>query len=339
MTSTGGATIEIAEGTYEVKAPFWGFPLSLYFLESGGRWAVVDTGISSTPEQHIVPFMASRGGLQALELVLLTHGHVDHIGGNAALRELAPHVRFAIHEADLGWAESLERHLAVLYAYGEPDAWRPDAEMEQSLREACGAPVAIDHILADGDTVSFGAGRALEVSHIGGHSPGHVLLRDRLTGAVFSGDALQGSGALNRETGKRDFPMYRTVRDYLAGLERVERLQPSVLCTAHIGAIPAAEVAAAVGVSAGWTEGFDALMRTILAEAGTLNLSGAVAAVSQARSEHAVLLQMHVTVAEHLNEMVRVGLACPSMREGVKHWTWTGADKPAADRLQEVAGT
>lgn len=332
MSNTAGIATEVATGIYEVKAPFWGFPLSLYFLQSGDRWAVVDTGISSTPEEHIVPFMASRGGLEALELAVLTHGHVDHIGGNGALRELAPHVRFAIHETDLGWAESLDRHLAVLYTYGEPDAWRPDAEMEQTLREACGTPVAIDQILADGDTVSFGAGRELEVAHIGGHSPGHVLLRDRLTGAVFSGDALQGSGALNAETGSRDFPMYRTVRDYLAGLDRVQQLQPSVLCTAHNGAIPQSGVAEAVGQSRDWTRELDELMRTILAGAGAVSLSEAVAAVSQARPEHALLLQIHVTVAEHLNELVRVGLARPSMREGVKQWIWAGAQAPADNR-------
>lgn len=323
MMSTAAAVgTEVADGIFEVQAPFWGYPLSLYFLHSGDRWAVVDAGVNTTPADYIEPFMREHGGLEALELVLLTHGHVDHIGGNSALKQLAPHVRFALHEADLGWAENVDRHINQLYTFGEPEAWSPDEAIDRALRTGCGSAVAIDHILADGDVIAFGGGREIEVTHVGGHSPGEVLLRDRQTGAVFPGDALQGAGAMNSESGKRDFPMYRTVRQYLAALDRVASLEPQVLCTAHKRSFTGDDIAAAVEESRRWTEDFTEELTAILRTAGALTLSEAVAAVSAARPEHAVSLQIHVTTAEHLNELVRRGLARPSIDAGVKRWTW-----------------
>lgn len=320
-TSTAIGT-EIADGVFEVQSPFWGYPLSLYFVRSGDRWAVIDTGVNTTPGDYIAPFMLEHGGLEALELVVLTHGHVDHIGGNSALKQMAPHVRFALHEADLGWAENLDRHIAQLYGFGEPEAWSLDADTEQAIRTGCGAPVAIDMILSHGDVISFGAGRELEIIHVGGHSPGEVLIRDRQTAAVFPGDALQGAGALNEQSGKRDFPMYRTVRQYLAALERVEALAPEVLCTAHLRSLAGAHIPTAVQESRSWSEALTDELSEILRGVGSLNLTEAVAAVSAAHPEYAVSLQINVTTAEHLNELLRRGDCRVSIDAGAKRWTW-----------------
>lgn len=322
MSTTAVVGTEVADGIFEVRAPFWGYPLSLYFLRSGEQWALVDTGINTTPAEYIEPFMREHGGMGALELVLLTHGHVDHVGGNSELAKLAPDARFALHEADLGWAENIDRHINQLYTFGEPEAWGPDETMEDALRSALGDAVAIDQILSDGDVISFGQGRQLEVTLVGGHSPGEVLFRDRATGAVFCGDALQGAGAMNAETGKRDFPMYRTVRQYLAALDTVERLQPTVLCTAHQGTFTADGIAAAVQESRSWSEDLTEQLAGIVRGAGAVTLAEAVAAVSGARPEHAVSLQIHVTTAEHLNELVRRGQCRPSIEAGVKRWAW-----------------
>jgi glyoxylase-like metal-dependent hydrolase (beta-lactamase superfamily II) len=324
MSAVSAAGTEVADGVFEVAAPFWGYPLNIYFLRSGDRWAVVDTGINTTPAEFIEPFMGQHGGVEQLELAVLTHAHMDHIGGNAALRGMAPQIRFAIHEADLGWAESLDRHIAQLYASGEPESWTLDADTEKLLREACGEPVAIDRIVADGDVIVFGDGRELEIIHVGGHSPGEILIRDRATGTVFPGDALQAAGALNANSGKRDFPMYRTVRQYLDALDRVEAIKPQALCTAHGGTFSGAAVPEAVDESRGWTNTLTADLASIVRTAGSVNLSEAVSAVSSARPEYTIGLQINVTTAEHLNELVRRGNCRVVREDGTKRWTWLG---------------
>jgi len=88
---------EVTEGIYAVDAPFWGYPLTLYFVRDR-EWAVVDTGVADTVTDFIAPFMAERGGVEALDLALCTHGHVDHVGGNGALKAASPRIRFAVHQ-------------------------------------------------------------------------------------------------------------------------------------------------------------------------------------------------------------------------------------------------
>lgn len=317
---------EIADGIYEVPAPFWGFPLSLYFIRGGSGWAVVDTGISTTPAEHIAPFMAEHaGGLDLLDVALLTHAHVDHIGGIGAVHAMAPHVRMALHERDLGWAENVDRHFTQLYAVGEPEGWRSDAEFEKTVREAIGEPAAIDTILGDEDTVTVGGDRAIEVRHIGGHAPGHVVFRDTATNTVFCGDALQASGAMNSQTGKRDFPMYRTLRDYRRALETVRSLQPERLCTGHIGVLAGGQIGPAIDESLAWTHGFHELVSELAQRARSFTLAEMVELVLAERPEHAQLLQVYVTTAEHLDELVRTRDLHPEISGGVKRWTVTHA--------------
>lgn len=324
-SEAGTASREIADGIHAVDAPFWGFPLALYFIRGGDCWAVVDTGIATTPADHVGPFLEEHGGVASLDLALLTHGHVDHIGGNGALKELAPQVRFALHERDLGWAENVDRHYQQLYAVAEPDAWRPDADFEAAIRGALSAPVAIDLILSDGDTVELGGGRVVEVHHVGGHAPGHVVFFEPETRTAFCGDALQGSGALNTETGKRDFPLYRTLRDYRAGLETVRALAPERLCTGHAGVLTGDDIGAAIDASMTWTEGYHALVRDLAAQRGTFTLAEMVDDVLRERPEHAQLMQVYATTAEHLDELVRTGDLRPEIAGGVKRWTVTGS--------------
>jgi glyoxylase-like metal-dependent hydrolase (beta-lactamase superfamily II) len=328
MSETGNYGVrEVGADIYEVDAPFWGFPLSLYFIRSGERWAVVDTGISTTPAEVIVPFLADRGGLGSLELVLGTHGHVDHIGGNGSLKEMAPHVVFSMHERDLGWTEDYDRHIAQLYTHGEPQAWQLDAPTEEAVRGAMGDPVAVERIFTGPtDLVSFGEGRELDVIHVGGHSPGHVVFRDRQSGMVINGDTLQGSGAWNVETEKRDFPMYRTVREYREALETVRGLGAEVLCTAHAGLLRGREVDLGIDESLAWSEAFGALVGELAGHLDTFTLAEMVDAVLEKRPEHSRLLQINVTTAEHLDDLVRADELTPSIEGGAKRWTHHGAD-------------
>jgi glyoxylase-like metal-dependent hydrolase (beta-lactamase superfamily II) len=329
---TIGGAREVADGIFEADAPFWGFPLSLYFIRSGDRWAVLDTGIATTPEEVIVPFLADRGGLESLELVLGTHGHVDHIGGNGALKAMAPNVAFSIHEVDLGWTEDYDRHIGQLYTYGEPAGYRLDEATDAAIRGAMGDPVAIERIFSGpADLVSFGEGRELEVTLVGGHSPGHVVFRDRQTGTVFNGDTLQGSGAMNVETGKRDFPMYRTVRDYREALETVRGLDATLLCTAHAGPLRGEEIGAGIDASLEWSEGFSRTVAELAARLKSFTLAEMVDAVLEERPEHARLLQINVTTAEHLDDLVRSGELVPSIDDGVKRWAHHGADAAARE--------
>jgi len=116
-----------------------------------------------------------------LEKIWVTHGHLDHAGGTAALKAATGAPIEGPHREDAFWIDQIETSAA---RWGMPDAkgFTPDRWLEE------------------GDTVTLGETR-FEVRHCPGHTPGHVIFFH--PGARFAqvGDVLfQGS------IGRTDFP-------------------------------------------------------------------------------------------------------------------------------------
>jgi glyoxylase-like metal-dependent hydrolase (beta-lactamase superfamily II) len=105
-------------------------------------------------------------GLQ-LEMIINTHGHFDHLGGNQLLVERTG-AQLLIHEGDLPLLRRAADHAA---AYGLPAV--PSPEPSRTLE--------------DGEKLLLGD-LELEVIHVPGHSPGGICLLAE--GHLFSGDAL-----------------------------------------------------------------------------------------------------------------------------------------------------
>lgn len=116
------------------------------------------------------------GSGMTVGLILLTHGHADHICATKALKQ-ATGARVGIHAADAPMMES---------------ALMCGAEWLGMAFE----PVKPDFLLDPPTPVTFG-GITLEPVHTPGHSPGSCILVDRANGVVFSGD-LVFRGAVGR---------------------------------------------------------------------------------------------------------------------------------------------
>jgi glyoxylase-like metal-dependent hydrolase (beta-lactamase superfamily II) len=128
--------------------------------------------------ERIVSVLEAHG--LELQAITLTHAHLDHIGGVAALKELRPEAKIILHAAD-----------ELMYAgLVEQPAWLgiPRGQW-QALGFAFDTPPEIDEYWTDGQVYEVGK-LAFKIIHCPGHTPGHVVLFEPHEKKVFVGDCL-----------------------------------------------------------------------------------------------------------------------------------------------------
>jgi glyoxylase-like metal-dependent hydrolase (beta-lactamase superfamily II) len=149
---------------------------SLLWCERTGRAAVVDPG----GDVALVVDAISAVGVTP-ERILLTHGHMDHVGGT---RELADRYDIPVegpHREDAFWLDALPAQ-SQMFGFPHTDSFTPDRWLDE------------------GDRVLVGE-EEMSVLHCPGHTPGHLVFFHSDDRLAIVGDVLfQGS------IGRTDFP-------------------------------------------------------------------------------------------------------------------------------------
>ncbi|MER8884789.1 MBL fold metallo-hydrolase [Mesorhizobium sp. M0816] len=165
------------------------WPLNVAVVRSGDQTILVDAGLGADPELHLpragqlIHRLTAAGiDLASVTDVVLTHMHMDHIGGlliDGVKERLNPHLRIHVAAAEIKFWESPD-FSRVSMPQGFPDALRRAAKRFVNEYRSQLRPFEDEHEVAPG----------VVVRRTGGHTPGHSVVRlasggDRLT---FAGD-------------------------------------------------------------------------------------------------------------------------------------------------------
>ncbi len=164
---------------------------TLLWCEASMKTAIVDPG---GDPQRIKQGIEEEGLMP--EKILITHAHIDHAGGAAALaRDLGIPVEGPQRE-DAFWIDAMAEQ-GRMFGFEGAEPFDPDRWLQQ------------------GDQVLIGD-ELLEVRHCPGHTPGHVIFFHRGDQIALVGDVLfKGS------IGRSDFPrgdhatLLRSIREQL----------------------------------------------------------------------------------------------------------------------------
>jgi glyoxylase-like metal-dependent hydrolase (beta-lactamase superfamily II) len=154
-----------------------------YLIVDPDGLTVIDAGLPRS-EKKILAYVTSLGKrAQDVKRIIITHADLDHFGGLAALQAATGARTYASRmEAD-----------AIALGKSSREIKPAGFSLRRILFALIGpfmkaAPVQIDEILAEGDTLPVLGG--LRVVETPGHTPGHVSLFSPSAGVLFCGDSM-----------------------------------------------------------------------------------------------------------------------------------------------------
>lgn len=244
---TDALTDELAPGVHRiaVPTPFAVGRINCYLL-AGEPLTLVDTGPNSgTSLDYLERGLAELDvAVEDLELIVLTHQHMDHEGlleilarrSQAEVAAFAPLVPWiADYRAntkgdDLYAQEMMRRH-------GLPDDINMVLGILTSGMHSFGSKGTVTRPLNDGDVLMLG-GRDYSVHHRPGHSPSDLVFFNEETGLLVGGDHLlariSSNALLTRPLdGNTDGPRPTPLIDYSRSLQATREMRVTTVLTGH----------------------------------------------------------------------------------------------------------
>jgi glyoxylase-like metal-dependent hydrolase (beta-lactamase superfamily II) len=218
---------QIEEHTYLIDAETAGIKnfIASYVLK-GKKTAMVETGPTSSVPNLFAGLKKLNVKPEEVVYVAVSHIHLDHAGGVGTLLKRLPNAKVVVHQRGAAhlahpeklWEQSRQVLGSITEMYGEPE------------------PVPEDRIIpaTDGLTLDLGNDVELQVVETLGHASHHQSYYEKLSQAVFPGDAAGiYLNEINVIVPTTPPPLRLDIA--LASLDKLISLKPKSLFYSHFG--------------------------------------------------------------------------------------------------------
>lgn len=202
---------KICEGLYQIGGPEItdAGDCCVYLLDGEGELAIIDTGLGRSAPVLIDNLKQLGFDPACVKYLVATHGHIDHTGGLAFLKEKLQ-AEIVAHERELPAVEGGNTVLTAAGYYGVK--YRP---------------VTVDVVLRGEEKILNLGGLNLVFLHTPGHTPGGISPYVDLGGKrILFGQDIHGP--FNPAWGSNLTAWEQSMRKILD-------LQPDILCEGHFG--------------------------------------------------------------------------------------------------------
>ena len=330
--------MEIAKGVEVIKTEFFERPLNMVFLQAD-RTALIDTGLKETPAKAILPYMTELDlSPEKLSLLILTHWHADHIGGNEEIVKASGGlVQIAAHGLDQSWIEDPGAALRRNWGhYVDLGLWKPE-DLDGCI-EVHGGGVKLDHALEGGEIFDLGQGMELEIVFTPAHTQGSIGILERRSGVLIMGEAVGGTGQYNVKGELIAPPFYVDVELQLRTLKTLAQLNFKTLVPSHYPIMDRNQAIGFLTDSLDFLLRFDAEVQQRLREAkGPVTSMEVLQSMDRLWDLFDADLMLYILLETHLKSLIRRGRVSGSLTEGM---TWQGSDDndlaPLADAARQA---
>ena len=172
---------EIIHGIYQFLGD--GLNSNCYILKSDSEGLIIDSGLGNFWQSNYAQkrFNDVLSKFPDISSILLTHAHLDHVGGVLGLgSELRNKIKIIAHEIEKKYLEIPDkRYIDPIFG-------------NKSIRK-----ILVDNSVKHGEILEFGDFK-LEIIHTPGHTEGSICIYDPKRKILFSGDTVFPEGSFGR---------------------------------------------------------------------------------------------------------------------------------------------